>query len=349
VIGKHACTRPVAQVATAFGVSHSVVQQSFESVATQEIEHKGGAKENQPLCTPRFLGLDECATRKGHRSDTIVCDVQARRVLEVRAGRKLEDVTAVLERRSDPDAVKAVSMEMSASVRPAVPRWLPKAQIVVDHVPVIQHVMKGFQKGLSRWAHKKEGKALVERKQHLFLKAKEDLTEEHAKERIRIGEPLPFLERAWQRKEAFRAWYATAPVAPAAREMDAWIEQVQHQGPEHLRNTLSAFTHGRSEMLALFQCLPVRMSNGFVEGKNHRTKALMRQAYVYCNRLHLRLRMFAGDLVGTFCPFPPKDWRSTSKGPNFFANKHARKPRNREYPRFPHFTLFSLFWGWKAR
>ncbi len=33
------------------------------------------------------------------------------------------------------------------------------------------------------------------------------------------------------------------------------------------------------------------LSNGFVEGKNNRTKALMRQGYGYPNRRHLRLRI----------------------------------------------------------
>jgi transposase len=126
-----------------------VVQHGFEAVAIQEIESKGlAAKEDQPLCTPRLLGMDECATRKGHRSDTILCDLEARQVVEVSAGRTREAVTALRERLCDPDAVKAVSMDMSASVRPAVHRCLPKAHIVVDHVHVSQDVMKGFQKVL---------------------------------------------------------------------------------------------------------------------------------------------------------------------------------------------------------
>jgi transposase len=88
--------------------------------------------------------------------------------MKVCCGRKLEEVAALLERLSDPDAVEAVSMDMSASFRPAVQLCLPKAQIVVDHFPVIQQVMKGFKKVLSSWAHKKEGKPLLEGKQYLF-------------------------------------------------------------------------------------------------------------------------------------------------------------------------------------
>src|SRR5260370_17699638 len=128
--------------------------------------------------------------------------------MEVCSGRKLEEVTALLERLSDPDAVEAVSMDMSASFRPAVQLCLPKAQIVVDHFHVIQHVMKGFKKVLSSWAHKTEGKALLEGKQHLFLRAKEDLTAEEAQERKQIGEQLPLLAVAWQLKKKLRTWSA---------------------------------------------------------------------------------------------------------------------------------------------
>jgi len=170
---------------------------SAEAVATQAIERTGLAvKEDQPLSPPRFLGSDACATRTGHRSDTSGCDVEARQVGDVSAGRTREDVTALLERLCDPDAVKAVSLEMSASFRPAVQRCLPKAHIVVDHVPVIHHVMKGFTKGLSSWAHKQEGKPLLEGTHHLCFKAHEDVTEEHAKERARLGEHLPLVETA---------------------------------------------------------------------------------------------------------------------------------------------------------
>jgi transposase len=288
----------VAHVANAMGVSHRLVHHCFEAEARQAIERKGRAtREDQPLETPPFLGIDAFATRKGHRSDTILCDRQARRVLEVSAGRKQEEVAALLERLSDPDVVQAVSMDMSASFRPAVQLCLPKAQIGVDPFPVIQHVMKGFKKVLSSWAHTNEGKPLLEGKQHLFLQAKEVLTEEQTKERARRGEPLPLLEMAWQRKEEVRTWYATATVATAAVELDAWIEKVQLQGPDPMRKTLSACNTWRQEILAFFQWLPGRISNGFVEGKNNPTKAFMRQAYGYRNRRHLRLRIFAGDLT----------------------------------------------------
>lgn len=297
-IGKQACTQPIAQIAKANGVGPRFVQECFQTVALHELERQGrNLDEHQPICTPPFLGIDEFARRKGHCYETILCDLQARQVLEVSAGRKQEEVVTLLERLSDPDAVKAVSMDMSASYRPAVQLCLPHAQIIVDHFHVIQHVMKGFKKVLQSWAHKKEGKPLLEGKQALFLRAKEDLTEEQAHERTRIGEQLPDLERAWLLKEELRTWYATATMATAAAELDVWIEKVQRQGPDPMRKTLSAFRNWRHEILAFFQFLPTRLSNGFVEGKNNRTKALMRQGYGYRNRHHLRLRILLGDIA----------------------------------------------------
>ena len=71
----------------------------------------------------------------------------------------------------------------------------------------------------------------------------------------------------------------------------AWIATVKRHGPTELRKALSAFRHWRQEILAFFDFLPTRLSNGFVEGKNNRTKALMRQGYGYPNRRHLRLRI----------------------------------------------------------
>lgn len=294
-IAKQACQRPLTHVAQEVQVSPRFVHGCLHAWIEEKLEKKGRSlDERVKLPTPQILGIDEFALRKGHRYDTILCDLEGRDVLEVCEGRKKEEVVKLLERLSNPDVVKAVSMDMSASFRPAVQAALPQAQIVVDHFHVIQHVMKAFRKVLSSWAHRKEGTILLHRKQYLFLKAREDLTEKEARERERIGARLPILEKAWQLKEALRAWYATATVADAAGQLDAWIKQVQQEGPHALREALSPFKNWRQEILAFFQFLPILVSNGFVEGKNNRTKTMMRQAYGYRNRYNLRMRILLG-------------------------------------------------------
>jgi len=294
-IAKQACQRPLTHVAQEVQVSPRFVHGCLHAWIEEKLEKKGRSlDERAKLPTPQILGIDEFALRKGHRYDTILCDLEDRDVLEVCEGRKKEEVVKLLERLSDPDAVRAVSMDMSASFRPAVAAALPNAQIVVDHFHVIQHVMKAFRKVLSSWAHRKEGMILLHRKQYLFLIAKEDLTKQEACERERIGTRLPILEKAWQLKEALRTWYATATAADAAQHLDAWIKRVQQEGPAALQEALSPFKNWRQEILAFFQFLPILVSNGFVEGKNNRTKAMMRQAYGYRNRYNLRMRILLG-------------------------------------------------------
>ncbi len=156
---------------------------------------------------------------------------------------------------------------------------------------MIQHVSTAVKKVIGRWAKKTEGKKALEGHSHLFLRNREDLSAEEEQSRASLAQAFPEIAAAWHLKEALRTWYATASAPTAAAELDAWIARVKRDGPAELRQALSAFRDWRQEILAFFDFLPTRLSNGFVEGKNNRTKALMRQGYGYRNRRHLRLRI----------------------------------------------------------
>jgi len=133
-IGKNTLTQTVAQVARRFRVGPRFARDCFTDLITPALKQRGLEKEQEkPLPTPTFLGIDEFAVRKRHRDATILCDLTKREVLEGSLGRRLEEVIPLLSRLSQPERVKAVSMDMSASFRPAVQCSLPQAQIVVDH------------------------------------------------------------------------------------------------------------------------------------------------------------------------------------------------------------------------
>ncbi len=87
-IGQQACSRPLMHVANHYEVGPRFVQACLEAAASTQLAKRGlSLEESGPLPTPRFLGIDEFARRKGHRYDTILCDLEARQVLEVSAGR----------------------------------------------------------------------------------------------------------------------------------------------------------------------------------------------------------------------------------------------------------------------
>jgi transposase len=170
-----------------------------------------------------------------------LCDLEGRTVLEVSAGRQKDEVASLLERLSNGDGVEAVSMDMSTTFREAVQLCLPRARIVADHFPVIQHVNKAVNKVIGRCAQKEEGQQAFEGQRHLFLRNQADLSAEEEQTRATLAAAFPEIGRAWQLKEALRTWYATASAATAAPGLDAWIAAVKGSGPKELRTALSAF------------------------------------------------------------------------------------------------------------
>lgn len=291
-IGTQACSRPIAHVAEELDVGPRLVQTCLEMVAQARLTRQGRTVQTQAsLPTPRFLGIDDFARRKGQRYATILCDLEARRVLDVVVGRTQTQVCPLLERLDAPERVEAVSMDMSGSFREAVQLCLPRARIVADHFHVVQHVGKALAQVLGRCASSQEGRATLKGHRHLFLRAQEDLEPEQETTRAQLAAHFLELEAAWRHKEVLRRWYASASALDAAAGLDAWIAGVDQEGPAELVQALSAFRSWRTEILNFFVFLPTRISNGFVEGQNNRTKALMRQAYGYRNQEHLRLRI----------------------------------------------------------
>jgi transposase len=294
-LGEQAQSRPVAHVAAAYHVGPRLVRACLTQVVEQQLQEDGRSlAERGALPTPRYLGIDEFARRKGQRYDTILCDLERRRVLEVSGGRTQAEVVRLLERLDEPEEVAAVSMDMSLTFREAVRLCLPRAQIVADHFHVVQHVGKALARVFRRCAQTTDGRTALRGQRHLFVRRAETLEPDEERTRAALAATFPDLAAAWQAKEDLRAWYARATTQTAAAGLDAWIATVTQTGSDDLRRTLAAFTTWRDEILAFFTFLPLRLTNGFVEGKNNRTKALMRQAYGYRNRRSLRARILGG-------------------------------------------------------
>ena len=83
-LGKQACKRAMDHVAQEAGVGPRFVHDCFVEYAKEQFaEDNRTLEETGPLPTPRFLGIDEFALRKGYCYDTILCNLEQRSVLEV--------------------------------------------------------------------------------------------------------------------------------------------------------------------------------------------------------------------------------------------------------------------------
>lgn len=121
----------VKHVAESKGVSQDTVRRAFV---------EGARGEEADLEPVRHLAMDEFSVRKGQRYQTAFHDLERRRVLSVINGRAKEAVQGYLDSLIQPEAVEAVSMDMSGVYRSAVQESLPDAQIVADKFHVIKHV-----------------------------------------------------------------------------------------------------------------------------------------------------------------------------------------------------------------
>ncbi len=116
----------------------------------------------------------------------------------------------------------------------------------------------------------------------------EDLNEEEKCQLDKLLRGYPELRRAWKLKEEFRRWYRQADQRGAWLELKAWEREVEAGGPMEYRKLLKTLSRWREQILNYFR---YRVTNGYLEGSNNRTKTIQRQAYGYRNTGNLRLRI----------------------------------------------------------
>ena len=278
----------VKRVAEVFEVGQRFVRECFAHRAKEQINAQ--VPEGY---TPQVLGIDEFSMKKGQRYETVLCDLQERRVVEVLEGREGEKVEPFLKKFCHPWKVRVVVMDMSEAYRQVVELCLPRAIVVVDRFHVVQRVGKALDQVRLRLQRERgeERKGELYRMRYALRRNPADWTEEEKGHLEELFGQLPELETAWLLKEQFRVIYEAPERQTAETWLAAWEQAVEQAG---LAEYKALFVQGslmgswRQEMLNYFE---YRYTNGYVEGKNNRTKQLQRQAYGYRNRENLRLRV----------------------------------------------------------
>lgn len=271
----------VKRVACKAGVSEDTVRRAFVEIGSRRMAER----EEEPV---QRLGMDEFSVRKGQRYQTAFYDLDHKRVLGIVLGRRREDVLGFLERLADPEAVRVVTMDMSRAYRSAVELCLVNAEIVVDKFHVVKRVNEQLDRVRIRLQAEQGVKEMLYRSRYLLLRNREEL-DEGQKEKLELVLGVhPDLRKAWLLKEDFRRWYSLQTKGAARLELAAWVSHVQEVGPAEMRVLLPMLTNWREEILNYFDH---KLTNGFVEGKNTRTKQIQRQAYGYRNLDNLNLRI----------------------------------------------------------
>jgi len=242
--------------------------------------------------TPEFIGLDEFSVRRRRLYHTAICNLVEGEVMEVVEGQGRQKVEEYLDKLPQPERVKGVAMNMHEPLGQVVQMCLPQAKVVVDKFYLIRHINGALDKvrGRLQGGSERGKRRDLFKSRYTLLKGTERLADWEKTRLNQLFYRYPELGRAWMLKESFRAWYRETDRSRAFERLGLLEERIQGDSLPEFKELLHTFTNWREEILNYFD---YRITNGFVQGKNNRIKAMKRMAYGYRNMDNFRLRILA--------------------------------------------------------
>jgi transposase len=282
--------RSQAAVAKQEGISDTVVRKVYTAQSSTSLLPRG-----RPASI-RVLGIDEIATRKGHRNYAcVITDIDRARVIEVLENRLKDTVVGYL--RSLPESVQKsiryVSIDMWEGYYQAVVEALPKqVKVVVDRFHVMKQLNDALTKSrreIQRGMSKKERDELKGLR-WILVKNESSLDDEEKAKLRDVYNKCPELKKCHRLKEDFRTIFEhETKRAKAKTKLDAWKRRVRRTGVKSLDGFLATLENWEEWILNYFSS--GKVTNGTVEGLNNKIKLIKRRAYGYTNTANFRQRI----------------------------------------------------------
>jgi transposase len=279
------------------------------------------------LCapTPRVLGVDDFAFRKGQRYGSILVDLERHRVIDMLPDREAATLSAWL--RAHP-GVEIISRDRSPSYAAGISEGAPGAVQVADRFHLLMNVREALEKVMYRQnrllrsrtmaasastAPTEENDAYAGCRLRLqpHLERPKRVRQRRASPRLRLPSAR---EAAWlllrpneltdEQKQTAELLCQLSPEVGRAQELAlGFVELVKERRVDGLREWLieavrsevaefHSFANGlMADLLAVRAALEYEWSNGQVEGQVHRLKLLKRQMYGRAKLELLRARV----------------------------------------------------------
>lgn len=238
------------------------------------------------------LAIDETSRARGHDYITLVADADQRSVLFVAEGRGADTIKSFAAdlnaHDGDPDAIEAVSIDMSPAFIAGVTANLPNAQITFDKFHVIAHASTAIDK--TRRIEQKDDPSLKGMRWKL-LKDRERLSAEQRADLDGLLAQMTVKRtaRAWQYREQLRAILERKQINVVRAMLLQWCTNVMRSKVEPMKDVAKMIRDHIDGVCAWAQ---TRQTNGFIEALNGLFQAAKRKARGYGSFATIRTVVF---------------------------------------------------------
>jgi transposase len=281
-----------------FAAVARLVGESWHRVAAIAEHYVELAVAQADFSTVRELAIDETSKARGHDYVTIAADAERRAVIfvtETREAQAIERLAADLTAHGgDPQAVRAVSIDMSPAYIKGVATHLPNAAVTFDKFHVIAHASHALD--LTRRAEQKRDPQLKGLRWTL-LKDRSRLSQTRRADLDTLLANLTTKRtaRAWQYREDLREILNRKQINVVRAMLRQWCTNVMRSKVEPMKIVAKLI---RNHLEGIVAWARSRMTNGFLEALNGLFQAAKRKARGYRRLSTIRTIIFliAGKL-----------------------------------------------------
>ena len=214
-------TKTAKMLRVSFSVLHHIMEKAVERGLL-----------NREESNMEYIGIDEKSMKKGHNYITVLSDTKERCVIEVGETRTATASKTLLNKglsEKQKKQIKGVSMDMWKGFMNAVKEELPNASIVHDKFHIIKYLNEAVDKTRrteSKELQKKNDKTLVSTK-YIFLKKKENMTENQLTKFQQIQQMNLKTSQAWMAKENFKEFFNSETINQGKFFFAEWYHDIK--------------------------------------------------------------------------------------------------------------------------
>jgi transposase len=240
----------------------------------------------------RYVGLDEKSFGHGQSYISLLCDLEASRVLEVSLSRSYDATRGLWLALSQAqrDLVEAVAMDMWDAYLTATHICVPQAHIVYDKFHVSQELNQAIDL-IRRKEHQSlfaKGDSRLKGTRQWWLMRPEKLGPERKKHFDQLVGSQLKAARAWSAKQLFDSFWTSPDVAAAQEFFAFWYNRVIRSRIPQLKAVAKML---RSHLERLLNYIVYPITNAVTEGFNSKIQALRHAARGFRSFANYRVRI----------------------------------------------------------